>query len=65
MVHGLLLGCAGCGGLLCVQVRDRRTNAVTEKIAVALQPAPAEDIDYVLCASCGALLWERGEDGRG
>lgn len=61
MVNGIL-GCAECHGLLCVQLRKRRTNAVTEKIAVAMQPRPTDDIDRVLCSSCGCILWERGED---
>lgn len=62
MVNGIL-GCASCGGLLCVQVRNRRSNVVVEKIAVALQPHPYDDIARVQCASCGEVLWERGGDG--
>lgn len=61
MVNGIL-GCAECGGLLCVQLRGRRSNDVTEKICVAMQPRPAGDIERVLCASCGRVLWERGDD---
>lgn len=51
-----LLACAACEALLCVVVRNKRglREGITHH---ELQPQPAADVDRVVCAGCGALLW--------
>jgi hypothetical protein len=52
--------CSNCGCLLCIQKRgvngDTRRRK-TEQIEIALNPEPALDVNEVLCAGCGEVLW--------
>lgn len=51
-----LLSCAACLALLCVVIREQR-NLRQGIIHHELQPRPADDVERVVCAGCGAQLW--------
>ena len=51
-------GCVECGGLLCVEHRERPISG-TRQIGYAMLPRPVADVERIQCAGCGTTLWER------